>query len=563
MKEIDPIDPPPDPPDPPPPLPGSLPGLAGYSVKRYTSNLVINEETSILDLLYDVLFPASRMFMSQGANGKVRLHNKKPTDYALGLTAFSALDTSIEVDDVSPWIASPANYLLIGPHTNKSEVRSVSGANYSTDQNSITLTTSDAVKFTIVGFSGCDGADTPATASVKCNAFTAATEYTITLDDFDITFTPTAGDSVASITSFLAGAFRGHPALNRRFLFEFDGVDTVSLTGLFGNLDLDTALTNDHPAPEADPTVAPTLTATASGSLSVGDYRVAYTFQNVDGQTLLSPYKSVTLLANQKISVTAVTPPAGFTVKWYVSCEASSAKLRFHVENDGSAFIIDSLPLLTAPLPPDLNRTGTEVMRIMASFSDREEIRAALVGSNVIRATFQWSLGNREKSINRIDLKWRDAGQDWRLIETRFRDDASIAKIKKINNYEINGQGIDNLFQAYRIGAAELAERRDADFFYSWSATRIALLLEEGDVVAVTDDGSGVVNFPVRIEAIELDTNGASLPKASFTARKYASTLYDDSVVESTIPVVTERHYSVTFGGERVTYLGDGVTFGG
>jgi len=567
MAAIEPIVPPDDPPDPPPPLPGDGPGssssggLGGYTRRRYTSNLVINEQVSVIDLFYDVLFPASRMFLAQGANGKIRLHNKKPVDFGLGLTEFTSGDTAIEIDDVSPWIANPDNYILIGPHTNKSEVRTIVSVAYSTDQNSVTLTTDSPSDIDITGFSGCDGASTPATATVQILSFTASTDYTVTLDGFDITFTPTAGDSVTTIASFLSAAFKGHPALKRKFLIEFDDVDTVTLTGLFGDLTV-AALTNTHIAPVADPLTAPTLTATASGVLAAGDYRVAYTFSNEQGQTLLSPYKSVTLSASQKISVTAITPPAGCTVMWYVSCEAGSTKIRFHAENDGSAFIINSTPLLTAPLPPDLNRTGTEVMRIMAAFSDRAEIRSEVTASNVIRATFKWSLGNREKSINRIDLKWRDSGQDWRLIESRFRDDANIAKIKKINNYEINGQAIDNLFQAYRIGAAELAERRDADFFYSWSSTRIALLLEEGDVVAITDDGSGVFNFPVKIEAMEIDTSKASLPTVSFTARKYSNTLYDDSVVERTIPVVTERGSFVTFGGDSVMFSGDSVMFG-
>lgn len=508
---------------------------------RYTSNVVVSQPIEILDLLNEVIFPGSRMYMTQGANGKIRLHNKKPVDWALGTAAFPIGDTVLDVDDVSAWISDLKYFLLIDPHTNDSEVRAVTDANYSTAQNSVTLTTSHTgTEFTVTGFSGSDGNSTPATASIVVNTFTASTTYTVTLDGVAIVFTPSASDTVASISSFLAGALRGHPNLNRKFTITWDGTDTVDLVGRFGTLTINSGLTLAHVAPVANPTADPVLTPTASGSFAAGDYQVAYAFRNEHGQTLLSTYETVTLTANQKISVSAITPPAGCTVVWYTVPEEGSTKLRYHSENDGSAFVIDTLPLLSASLPPDLNRTGTEVMRIKAVFSDRGEVRSAIGSSNVLRGSFEWMLGNRRKVVNRIDLQYRDASQDWRLVELRLRDDAHIAKIKKVENEEVNGQAIDNYFQAYRITAGLLAEKRDADFFHKWSATRTALLLEEGDVVAITDDGAGVINFPVWIQDISLSIPNAGMPRASFVGMKYANTLYDDSVVERAIPVISE-----------------------
>lgn len=525
------------------PPPGSLPGLGGFLRPRYTSNLAVVEQIPVLDLLNKVIFPASRMFMSQGANGKIRLHNRKPVDWALGTAAFPVSDTILDVDDVSAWISDLKYYLLIDPHTDDSEIRTVTDANYSSSQNSVTLTTSHTgTAFTVTGFAGCDGNSTPATASIVVNSFVATTTYTVTLDGTEIQFIPSTGDSIASISSFLAGAFRGHPNVNRKFTIEWDGTDTVTFTGRFGTLTVDAALTLAHVAPEANPVTAPTLTA-GVGTLPAGDYKVAYAYRNEHGQTLLSEYKNITLAANEKITVSAITPPGSLTVVWYVVPEANSTKLRFHSENDGSSFEIDAiadLPLLSAPLPPDLNRTGTEVMRIKAVFSDRAEIRSNAVRANVLKASFDWQLGNREKTVNRIDLQYRDSAQDWRLVELRLRNDAHIAKIKKTEPHAINGQAIDNYFQSYRIAAGELAVRRDADFFHKWSATREAHLLEEFDVVAITDGSCGVINFPVAIEAIELDPGTAGLPKLMFTARKFANTYYDDSVVEIEIPVVTE-----------------------
>lgn len=538
---VAPIEPPPPPDDPPPETPGgTLPGLGGYLVPRYTSNLVVSEQVEILDLLNEAILPASRMFISQGANGKIRLHNKKPVDWALGRAAFDPGDDQIEVDNISPWIDSLKYFLLIDPHTNDSEVRVVTDANYPLSQNSTTFTTSSTgVDFTLVGFSGADGASTPATASLTVDSFTDGMDYMVTLDGYEIEFTPGGADTVASVSGFIQGAIQGHPNLSRRFSAVWDGVDTITLTALYGTLVLDNPLTLAHVAPELDPTDPPVL-ASSAGSLSAGDYQVAYALRNEHGLTLLSPYETITLGANEQIDVDAIVPPVGTTVVWYTVPEAGSSKLRYHSENDGSAFSIDSLPRLSTSLPPDINRTGTEVMRVKAVFSDRANERANIDGANVIRASFEWFLGNRKKTVNRIDLKFRNALQDFRLTELRLRDDAHIAKIKKIENEEVNGQAIDNYFQAYRIAAGLLAEKRDADFFHKWSATRGALLLEEGDVVAITDAGAGVVNFPVWIQDISLTISGAGMPKASFTGMKYANTLFDDSPVERQIPIISE-----------------------
>lgn len=167
--------------------------------------------------------------------------------------------------------------------------------------------------------------------------------------------------------------------------------------------------------------------------------------------------------------------------------------------------------------------------------------RAKRAGSNVLRATYEWLLGNRNKSINRIDLKYRDALQDYRLIDLRISDNANIAKIKKTSNLEVNGQGIDNTFQATRIGLSLLAEYLDADFFYRWTATRAALLLEEGDVVAITDNSSGVVNLPVMIEELNYDPKEGSIPRVGLTGRKYMTSLYDDSIADRKTPMVIEN----------------------
>lgn len=544
---------PPDPPDFPPP--NALPGLGTMLVPRYTCNLVVNEETKLIELLHDVIFVSSRHFLSQNYNGRVKLGTKKEVDWGLTVDVINAGEAFVELDDVSSWQADTSKLLLVDPYTEQSEIRKVTGAHYLIGGNDVEMSQdSDPAGdiFTLTDFAGADGDATPATGTLEVSSPPVdGTTYTWTLDGVEISFIATSSDTEITVGSFLTAVVLGHPELRRRFRAEFDGVDTITLTALFGSLDVDEAFEFSHAAPVANPTAAPTLTSpAASTDLLAGAYRIAYAYRNSRGQTLLSPYKEETILAGDKIVRASVTPPAGCTVVTYVSVAAGSNKLRFHSENNGAAVDILTLPKLTASYPPDVNRTGAECMRICASFSDRELKRSRRLGSNVIRGTFKWFLGNREKGYNRVDLKFRDAADDWRAVELRLRDDAHIAKTKKTSNIEINGQAIDNFFQAYRICASLLAEYRDADFFYQFDSSKkdngidqdvTMMLLEEGDVVCVTDDGSGVINLPVRLEDLLVDPRDAGLPSFGFTARKFYNELYDDSPNDVTKTIVVEE----------------------
>jgi hypothetical protein len=522
-----------------------LPGLGQYVRNRYTANGAITDEMSANDFLHDVLFVTSRMFMTQNEKGQISLKNKKPVPYAFATAAVSGGGTSIPVDNVQDWIGNTNNLLLLSPNTTQSEVALTSGAAYSSSQNSITLTQTGGL-VSIAGFSGCNGANTPATASITVTGLgTPPVSCTITLEGTQFDFKTTSGDTTQSIASYIAGIIKTHPAFFRRFSVSWtEGTSVVNLTARFGTITVSNGLLSALPTPLANPTTAPTLSASGSGSaLTAGPYIIAVSAVNANGETLLSHYKTVTLTAGQQINVSSYALPSGATgLKWYMSPQANSQYLRyFKTQLFAAAFTITASPRLTAPLPPDLNRTGAEVMRISAAFSDRSFARTRLTRSNVIKASFKWFLGERNDSVNQIKFKYRDAAQDYRLVELRMRDDAHIAKTKKIKAEEINGQFVDNSDQANRLAAGYLAEKRTADYFQSWEATREALLLQEGDVVAITDNGSGVVNLPMIIEDIEYQIPTVSLPSAVFTGRLYASTLYDDSVVEHEILIIAEN----------------------
>lgn len=533
--------------------PTDLPGESSWGLyfflrRRYTSNVVVTEQMPLIDFLHSVLFPAARLYLTQDPRtGKLKLRNKKPADQAYATEEVTG--TTFGLEDVSPWVADTRGFVVIDPNTAQSEVREVTAAVYPASQNSITISSTSE---TVVGFSGASGSTTPATATVTCTAPTPAVTKDLTLDGIPIYFTPGTVDTEATCAGFLRGAINGHPKLKSRYRADWTpGDDYLTVTALWGDLTLDSAVQQSHPAPLTDPASAPVLTApSATGSLVAGRYLVTYTWENARGETLIAPIEEITISApNKRITVASVTPPAGATaVCWYCSCGPNQIRLRKYLSNNGASHTIDlaDLPRLDDPLKPDVNRTGAEILRVETVFSDRAETRSAASRSNVLRGTFKWKLGNKAKPINRVDVKFRDSSQDFRLVTLQLNDKVHQDKTKKINKIEINGQAIDNWHQAHRITSGLLAELRDADFFYEWESDKAALLLEEGDVVAITDDGAEVYNLPVRIEAIEY-TENKGLVTASFTARRYFTTLYDDSVAERTAPIIIQADQGVDF----------------
>jgi hypothetical protein len=337
--------------------------------------------------------------------------------------------------------------------------------------------------------------------------------------------------------------------LQKKFSAEWIDGDSVRIYFNNGFLTLDSDLALAHPAGLADPTVAPTVTVASGGDIEVGSYWLSYSFTNARGETAIAPYgfAAVFTEGNKKFVVGSITKPAGVSsVRWYASATKNSRLLRLIKENDGTGFELTELPKMTAQNAPDHNRTAGEVMRIAAAFSDKEQALSKANKSNVIKASFKWRLGNRAQATNFVVLKFRDPSQDFRLVTLNLKDEAHIAKIRKTNKKEIDGQAIDSFSQAYRVASSILSEQLDADFFYEWSADREALLLEEGDVVVISDTGSGVINLPVRIESLTYSFNGG-FPIVNFVGRKYGTTLYDDSTIDRQIPIVISANQSTNF----------------
>lgn len=110
----------------------------------------------------------------------------------------------------------------------------------------------------------------------------------------------------------------------------------------------------------ANPTTAPTLSGTGSGSpLAAGVYTVAYAHINATGTTKISNTNTVTLTSGQNIDVTFPAPPGGATATVvYVSQAAGNTtlKLKASVAAPGTTYSVTSLP--SGALIPSENTTA-------------------------------------------------------------------------------------------------------------------------------------------------------------------------------------------------------------
>lgn len=187
--------------------------------------------------------------------------------------------------------------------------------------------------------------------------------------------------------------------------------------------------------------------------------------------------------------------------------------------------------LLDSPLQ-HAHSANEEVLRVMMSFTGRANVRANQPRANTLKGTFKAGLS--KESNNRVILKFRDASQDYKLTELRVPKLSEV--VGKPQPKEINGQAIDNYHQALRIARSELAELLDGTFYTAHGGEGEALLLEEYDVICVTDDQLGLVNLPVHAKNISINPEKL---EASFDCRRYLTTMHSDEVSARVVPLPT------------------------
>lgn len=174
--------------------------------------------------------------------------------------------------------------------------------------------------------------------------------------------------------------------------------------------------------------------------------------------------------------------------------------------------------------------TTEKAVHIHAAFSDKAF--GLLTRSNIIKDSFKWPLGNRQSSYNQFAITYTDAVQDFQQTELRENDYEHQAKLNKVNKLDISGACVDNYHQADRLVQAARYKYRDGDFFCQFQATGSALLLEEGDIIAVNHANMiGRRNQLFRIEELRVTQDH----RVTITARLYADEQFPTAAQVRTI----------------------------
>ena len=358
---------------------------------------------------------------------------------------------------------------------------------------------------------------------------------TVTVNDISVRYVVSQTDSVESVAGMLAAFLTSTWKLRSFLRATWDPADptNVFLFAKHGTLTLDSNLTNDHPALLPNPTDAPTASSAAAGSLLAGDYTFGYTYRSASGETFLSPLATVRLADNQKVNLTGPTfgswPTGTSTLGWYMSRSPGDPNLGFLIANAGGSFVVNTLPNPGATAPPAENTAGEETIRVMASFT-KENIR---------KGQFSWPLGDLDKGINQVLIKYREAKEDFAERQLFVNDYDHQKQILKTNKLQIDGQGIDNFNQAFRIANAALAKEREGNFFCEWQTDEAGIIFEEGDVVCCTDVSGGFINIPLRIEELTIAEDG----DVQFKGRLYSTFMLSDDAGKHPIVIPTALRY--------------------
>lgn len=586
--------------------------------KRYTTNFPVTDTMKAVDCLYKIVNPSAKLYYRVNKRGKLEIRSEQATDHSYLRAATAVNATSITIQDVTPWKSGDLliGRLLVGFNLLTSEVRNITAAVYSADGNSITLTASDTggVVATASGANLTGGSTTvQASGTVTISGTPGAGDtVTVTINGVAVVYTLSAEDTTSTVASLLASWINATSRLRPYIRAEWD-VDTptvVTIKCLYGALTLNSALLKTHAGPIVDPAVAPTVAASAGGSLPAGTWKLAYANANSIGSTALTPLASVVVTVDQKIDVSGLPAlPAGITARnFFLSDQAGSTNLKFSVQRlDAANFSITAFPDGTAAVPPSFNSTGEELMRVAMSFATNSQDvypawprstavlngdthlptvlnghkytptagitgateptwptaaggtvvdggvtwteagstvlqQAGLTRANVVKDSFKWPKGSMQPSINQIKGSYRDTTNDFALTPIRVNDKPHQDAVKKIYSKEINMEAVDSLHQALRLMNAELAKCREGDWFVSLTTGANGLVLEEGDVICVSDDSGGLVNVAARIEELRIKPNH----EVEITARKYSTNMFSDDVGAQTISLPSTLRLSVT-----------------
>jgi hypothetical protein len=159
-----------------------------------------------------------------------------------------------------------------------------------------------------------------------------------------------------------------------------------------------------------------------------------------------------------------------------------------------------------------------------------------LTRGNILRGSFKWSLGSRQSSYNQFVITYTDALADFQETELRENDYSHQNTVNKVNKLEIDGDCVDSYHQADRLVQSLRYKFREGDFFCALSSAGVALLHEEGDLIAVNHSAMpNRLNTVLRAEEVRIAADW----KVAITGRLYSKNQYPETATGKTIVLTT------------------------
>lgn len=443
--------------------------------KRFTCNIEFSDIQKAVDVLYDRIFPTFNGFLRWNIKGQTVIDSARPADWTKLRVASIATATTLTVQDVLPWkntLGSP--YLLEGKvHISIQP----------------TWTYADAtMRTTATGFVAGDvGKFARQIEGNSLWKLTAVTPTWTSVSDLSEVRPVTLAQysSLGDAITLAASAAGGPSAV----------ASGGTLTG-------------------GSTTVQSSGTVTITGSLAE-DATITVTIDGIACVLTLLTGESSSIIGHRMACVINATPGIQEYVEAHAVTNVVTIKAKVGVLTLSSALA-------------EAHAVHEEVTRVMMSFAGKALTYADTTRANILDGTFGWPDASRQSLVNQIKSKYRESVRDFGEQPITVNDFNHQRKTRKVNTFEVDHSAVDNYNQSARLANGLLNKLRDGDKFFEWGSMGEAMLLDEGDVVCVSDDSGPFRNQLCRLEDIGISNDF----EVSFNARKYSRIQLSDLVAE-------------------------------
>lgn len=453
--------------------PTSLDPLIVYR-KRFTCNIELSEVQKAVDVLYDKILPTFNGFLRWNIKGQTIIDSARPADWTTLRSASLEDDTTILVQDVLPW-----KNILGSPYLLEGKVHLDRRISYQYDNAAIRNAATGFVAGDVGKFAIQKNNNTVWQLTATTPTWTQITTQVSEVRQVTLAQFSSAGNSI-----MLAASASGGPSAVASGALLSGGSSSVQASA----------------------------TVTITGSLTE-DATITAEIDGIECVLTLLRGESSSTIGHRMACVINATPEVQEYVEAHAVDNVVTIKAKVGVLTLSSAL-------------EDAHDAETEVTRVMASFAGKALTYADTTRANILDGTFQWPDASRQSLVNQIKTEYRESVRDFGKQPITVNDFNHQRKTRKTNTFEVDHSAIDNYNQSARLANGLLNKLRDGDQFFSWGSMGEALLLDEGDVVCVSDVSGPFRNQLVRIEEIGISNE----LKVTFTARKYSRIQLSDLV---------------------------------